>query len=46
MNSIGGQYIKSGEYKSEIDLVELRSGIYILTIKQDNKVINRKIIKE
>lgn len=46
INSIGGQFIKSGEYKNEIDLVELRSGIYILTIKQDNQVINRKIIKE
>lgn len=46
ITSIAGQIIKSGAYNKEIDIVALRSGIYILTIKKDNKVINRKIIKE
>ena len=46
ITNLKGQEIKKGDYKNGINVSELTSGIYILTVKQENKITNRKIIKE
>jgi polyhydroxybutyrate depolymerase len=46
ITNLKGQEVKKGEYKNGINVTELTSGIYILTVKQENKITNRKIIKE
>lgn len=46
ITNLKGQEVTKGEYANGINIEELTSGVYILTVKQDNKIINRKFIKE
>lgn len=46
INNLNGQKIKSGHYGNEIDITELSNGFYILTMRQNDKIIKRKIIKQ
>ncbi|MDW5288285.1 DNRLRE domain-containing protein [Formosa sp. PL04] len=48
LNTINGQQVlklKLNSAHSKLDLSKLNSGIYILTIKDSSKIINKKIIK-